>query len=156
MAISEKFRTMMQLFGITAEDQNGTAESMRVANGALVTTTGSIVGAESHFEDANATNVWAAGQSLSVGGASRVRIQFVQLNNTVTCQALYVVFNALNNADAAAKLAVPETRDDVIRIGSENEYFFPSNGLCTRIDWITDQAIGASANVVRFDYTVGS
>lgn len=154
MPIAERFRVMMQLFGVTAQDQNDGADSLRTANGSLVTTLGSVVGAEAHFEDSNASNVWSTGQRLQIGGASRMRIQFIQLNTTTTCQALYVVFNALNDGDAAAKLALAETRDDVIRIGSENEYFFPSNGLCTRVDWITDQAIGGSANIVRFDYTV--
>lgn len=113
-------------------------------------------GAERHLEIVNTTNVFAAATSTFLLGdaASRVRIQYIQTNSTVTGRMLYVVLNAYNDADAAAKLALASTRDDVIPLNGENTYLFPVGQECTRVDVVTDQALGGATNLVRVDYTV--
>lgn len=86
-----------------------------------------------------------------VAGAKVVSIHFIDIGSS-TADSLYVVFNAINDADAAAKLAVAGLRY-VVALGERRTWTVPANGLITRIDYLTESA-ETGENKVAGEYVI--
>lgn len=88
-------------------------------------------------------------QMVSYGGALWVSISYRLLPGAtaVTNQFLKVVVNAASDADAAGKLAtdgnfIPVCQGDDIMLSA------PASDPITRLDFITEQAVGAEKTIV--------
>lgn len=71
-------------------------------------------------------------------GLLGVSIDFID-RGSADATVLYVVFDALDDADAATKLATPGSRE-VIMLGGSAAFPFAPIGPCYRIDVATDAA----------------
>lgn len=84
-------------------------------------------------------------------GAKWVQITYKLLPGATATANQYakVVFNAASDADASGKLATTGAFVPILQ-GDDVTFAFSDNSLCTRIDVLTDQAVGSEKTLMRF------
>ena len=131
-------------------DESGEPSVQRTADGAaLVRTLAEADGVVTLGEDNDVTTTRKA-PATQPTAAKAVRIGFYN-DGSAVAKYLYVVFNALSDGDANTKLGDSTTRFPIV-LGKERAWGFPSNGLCTRIDWASDTASETGSNKVFWEY----
>lgn len=142
MPISEKIRnSVTPLSGVVYEDSSsGAAEIGQGSNGRLyvrtaLETPGVLVSSE-------VTNPSTTQGTISyTGGLMSAEISLLSLSSSNINYA-YVVFDALDSADAATKLATAGTRE-LVKMGEVRLFNFTPETPIYRIDYVSDVASGS-------------